>query len=527
MPAGGTASSPLEPSNNWALNPLVAFAVVTLPSYRRTPEGRWNDFLLMSISYPSRLAIWGTAIGLLALFLFSCVQIPAFHHADSQYYVQSALLWPRGEVTFAASWIGSRDLVVFMYHLMFATFGPSVDALSIGLALISLVTNVAIAATVFSLVHEPFAAASVTLAAALIFATLTSAYVTSIMQSPASDNFAVMALACMWALWSLGWRRGELAKLFFWLPLVTGMTVHIRGELIVFPALASLIAAPCIQSIPWRIFVIRSATAAGAFTMGLALPALLWPLWVGAPKPHAYTGAFLIFYPFKEFARGTNGPASAALADQLGLAPEAPIPFWDAIATTYSRFGARVSDDMVTRAGLEAVRRHLGSWLVNGIESAKDILFLPGTISVHRMNWEEQTAAVRTVLEHFDRYRVTTSAQYGNDATAETRKLADQHISILELMRSVIPPVQVQTVLPGLICVVTPLAVLGFAFRLDRYQTVVLLPQAFYAIFILLLGSFTNGSHPRYLAPLLGFDLRVCIICFTNSVRVQRVASLI
>src|ERR1700737_4605921 len=105
---------------------------------------------------PSRLALWGTAIGRLAIFLFSCAQIPAFDHADSQYYIQSALLWPRGEVTFAASWIGSRDLVVFMYHLMFATFGPSLDALSIGLALISLVTNVAIAVMVFSLVHEPF-----------------------------------------------------------------------------------------------------------------------------------------------------------------------------------------------------------------------------------------------------------------------------------------------------------------------------------------------------------------------------------
>ena len=150
---------------------------------------------------------------------------------------------------------------------------------------------------------------------------------------------------------------------------------------------------------------------------------------------------------------------------------------------------------------------------------------LPGTISVHRMNWEEQTAAARTVLEYFDRYRVATSAQYGNDATAETRKLADQHISILALMRSVMPPVQVETVLPGLICVLAPLAVLGFAFRLGRYQTMVLLPPAFYAVFILMLGSFTNGPHPRYLAPLLGFDLLVCIICFTNSVRVQRAAS--
>jgi hypothetical protein len=345
------------------------------------------------------------------------------------------------------------------------------------------------------------------------------------MQSPASDNLAVMALAGMWTLWSLGWQRGEPAKLLFWLPLVGGMASHIRGELIVFPAIAALGAAPWIHWVSWRVFVVRSAIVAGALTIGLALPALLWPLWVNGPKPHAYRGTYLIFYPFNEFARGTNGPASAALADQLGLAPEAPIPFWGAIAMTYSRFGAKVSDETMTGAGLEAARRNLSSWVEKAIESAKTLLLSPGAISVARTSWEEQAAAVRNLLEDYDRDRVTSSAYFGNDATTQTAKLADQHISILALMRSVIPPMRIEMVLPGLICAVIPLLVLGFAFRLDRLYTAVLLAPPLYGIFVLILGSFTNGAHSRYLAPLLGFNLLVGVIFLANAVRVRRDAS--
>jgi hypothetical protein len=476
-------------------------------------------------SHMSPLAIGVTAIGLVAIFLFSSVQMPTFEYADPQYYVQSALLWPRGDLTFAASWIGSRDLVVFLYHLMFMTFGPSLDSLSIGLALVSLCANLAIAATVFSLVRDPFAAALATLAAALTFVTLTAANVTSIMQSPASDNLAVMALAGMWTLWSLGWQRGEPAKLLLWLPLVAGMSSHIRGELIVFPAIAALGAAPWIHWVSWRVFVARSAIVVGALTTGLAIPASLWPLWVNGPKPHAYKGTYLIFYPFNEFARGTNGPASAALADQLGLAPEAPIPFWDAIALTYSRFGPKVSDEMMTSAGLEAARRNLSSWLEKTIESAKTLLLSPGAISVARTSWEEQAAAVRNLLEDYDRYREISSDHFSNDATSQTAKLADQHISILALMRSAIPPVRIETVLPGLLCVVVPLLMLGFAFRLDWPHTAVLLPPSLYGIFVLVLGSFTIGAHTRYLAPLLGFDLLVGAIFLANAVRVRRDAT--
>jgi hypothetical protein len=74
------------------------------------------------------------------------------------------------------------------------------------------------------------------------------------------------------------------------------------------------------------------------------------------------------------------------------------------------------------------------------------------------------------------------------------------------------------------ICAFTPLLVLGFAFRLGRLHTVLLLPPSLYGIFILLLGSFTNGAHSRYLAPLLGFNLLVGLVVLANAVRRRRAA---
>jgi hypothetical protein len=469
-------------------------------------------------SYCKKLPVWATAIGLLVFFIFSCAQVPAFY-ADPQYYVQSALLWPRGELTFAASWLGSRDFVVFVYHLMFLAFGASLDSLSIGLALISLCTNLALAVTIFSLVREPISAASVSLAAALVFITLRPAYLPIVMQSSASDNLAILALACMWAVWSVGWQQRDSPTLWILFPFAAGIAAHIRGEFIVFPAIAAVVATFYTRWADWRNLIGRSALGVCTLTLGLALPVLLWPLWVPGPKPDAYRTTFLIAYPFEKFARGSNGPVSAALADQLGLPLEVPIPFWNALAMTYSHFGAKVSETMVTRAGAEAARQNFSCWIAEAGKSAKDILLLPGSISMGLTRWEKQEENARQTLREFDEYRLATSAQYGNDATAPTHMLADQHLSFLTMLRSVIPPLQLETIIPGLVAVLTPLMVVGLAFRLRPSQTVALLPPPLYGIFILILGSLTNGSHPRYLAPLLGFDLIVCAVVLINVAR--------
>jgi hypothetical protein len=89
-------------------------------------------------------------------------------------------------------------------------------------------------------------------------------------------------------------------------------------------------------------------------------------------------------------------------------------------------------------------------------------------------------------------------------------------------MRSVIPPMQIATVLPGAICALTPVLLLGFARRLGRAHAAVLLPPALYGIFVLLLGAFTNGAHSRYLTPLLGFNLIGALIIFAIAAEKRR-----
>src|SRR5437868_6363129 len=100
-------------------------------------------------------------VTLFLLLLSAVVDVPEFHR-DAQYYIQSALLWPAGKVTFAGSWIGTRDLVVLVYHLFFSIFGESLDALAIGLAIIKVITQAALVTILFSLVPSPFAAACLT-----------------------------------------------------------------------------------------------------------------------------------------------------------------------------------------------------------------------------------------------------------------------------------------------------------------------------------------------------------------------------
>lgn len=469
--------------------------------------------------YCPRRAALCTTLGLAVIFLFSAAQLPSFFE-DPQYYVQSAMLWPRGELTFAASWLGNRDVVVLLYYLAFKVFGTSLDALSISLATILLIANAAIGVAIFSLLNAPLAAALFTSAAGFLFATLHSG-VSPVMQSPASDNIAVMSLACLWAAWVVGHRCKMPGGLCLLIGVVSGIATHIRPELVLFPVISALIAIPS-SRLGWFSLLKKAAFCVLGFAIGVAIPHLSWPVWVGAPKPYAYTGAFLVYYPFDEFARGVNGPASQELAKQLNLSPASRIPFWDAIAVTYSRLGPKLSDRLITDAGIEAIENNPTQWLVNGLRSSATIALSQGSVSVGQKSWSEKKAGVAEVLDDFDQDRVESSAQFGNDATAQTRALADRQLSFVSALRSIIPSVQITVTLPGLVGVLTPVLVLALRSRLTRRDMALLLPLPVYGIFVLILGAFTNGAHPRYFAPLLGFDLLICALACTRAVLGQR-----
>jgi hypothetical protein len=144
---------------------------------------------------------WPLGAALLLLLVLSIgrsLYVPAFHR-DSQYYVQSALLWPTGQVSFSGSWIGDRSLTVFYYHLFLSRLGESLDSVAIALAVLFLVNGVCVVALCSLLVERPLVAA--TLAGALNLV----GFFLPLWDFPASDApfltaNTILVLAWAWAL---------------------------------------------------------------------------------------------------------------------------------------------------------------------------------------------------------------------------------------------------------------------------------------------------------------------------------------
>ena len=131
----------------------------------------------------------------------------------------------------------------------------------------------------------------------------------------------------MWAIWAawLKWRRPWL--LWLLLPLVAGLSTHLRSELTLFALILGVAAAAPVllgrEAGRSRLRAIAAMVAAvGTFAMGASAPNLAWPLWVPAEKPYAYTKIFSFYRAFEELARGSNGVASSEVAGTLGLRPE-------------------------------------------------------------------------------------------------------------------------------------------------------------------------------------------------------------
>jgi hypothetical protein len=270
---------------------------------------------------------------------------------DAQYYVQASMLWPRGEVGFAGSLIGSRDLVVLAYHGAMTLLGASTDALGATMAALFGCCCLLLAFVCFTTLRG--AAARTVAAVAAAFC----AFVLTAWSFPASDGPGVVALVAMWAIWAawLEWRRPWLIWLL--LPIVAGLSTHVRSELTLFALILGVAAAaPALlgRRARWsrpRV-IVATVTAVGIFAMGASAPKLAWPLWVPAQKPYAYTQIFSFYRAFEEHARGSNGEASAEVARALGLRPEDRLPFWQALGRTYITHGAGESDRLLARAAV-------------------------------------------------------------------------------------------------------------------------------------------------------------------------------
>ncbi len=420
-----------------------------------------------------------------ALFVISLTQIPDIHK-DAQYYLQSAILWNSGKVSFAGSWIGSRAFSVWIYHMAFSAFGYNVDALSVVLSIIKLLTATALFVVVARTVDGLALKAIVSIAAAVLV------FAMPLMNTPATDNIGLLFLSALWASWLVGGRTRQLI-----VPLLAGIGLSVRSEIIMLPA---LLAAAGILSgrlhFHWR----RLLLSVAMFALGIFATGQIWNTWVPVEKPAQYSGAIAMFRPLIEYGMASNGPFSTRLFDVARQDKDGPLNYWEAIGSAYAEIGPLESNALLTAAGKEAVMRNALPYLKGTLSNAWKLLDAPGAFEVKTADANSSSAGLGQKLSEFDIVRVRASASFGGDFTYPTRTLIDGRIGWVESLRSAVPMMPLSIKLFGGIFVISFLAgsCATIIFRDPSWMAVPM-----FGVAVCLLASLSQGVIYRYVAPAL------------------------
>ena len=282
-----------------------------------------------------RWSFGAALVALLALSIGRALYVPAFHR-DSQYYVQSALLWPSGKVSFAGSWIGDRSLTVWYYHLFLSRLGESLDSLAIGLAVLFLINGLGVLVLCALLVPRPLVAATLAVALNLLgFHLLTWDFPAS--DAPFLTTNTILVLAWAWALRRT--RRLERPGLaLFVCSASVGLLGGFRpGNLLFFAgmlATLAVVARPRSDSHNLSTVAERPACcghlflALIGFAAGHGVARESWRAWVPVERPPAYFHAIVLYRPIHEYATRDDGPRSAQILDDMGQPATDRVDYW-------------------------------------------------------------------------------------------------------------------------------------------------------------------------------------------------------
>ncbi|VEB34445.1 hypothetical protein [Legionella cherrii] len=428
-----------------------------------------------------------TLILLAILFIFKSCQVAQFHR-DAQYYIQSSVLWPKGLVTFAGSLIGGRDLVVFFYHFFMKSFGYSVDTLSLALAITYFFSGLFLVTIIFRFNISNLMRLWISTFVLLI------SYALPIWSYPASDNLGALALVGLWLLYIISVQTQKKWLIFFVYPICVGIAYHVRTELILFGLLTFIgivfqfKRASYLQRLALFLIILFS-TQLGVFVIEKS-----WMLWVPAKKPYVYKGIFLSFRAF-HFASGRNGPNSSKLSHLLHLRSDEKIPFWDALGSTYSKIGAAKSDELISKAGFEALYQNPLSFLKEITHIQSETFKLEISIP----SWSEQEKTQKRDLNDLDLVRKETQMKFGGDAIFPLAKLLISSDSLIHDMRAFLPPIKVEMTVPFSYQFVFPICLLILLVKVDKLIRTLLLPPVIYALVLFFLINFTEGPVVRYL----------------------------
>jgi hypothetical protein len=431
------------------------------------------------------------------LFVLKIVQVPEFHR-DAQYYVQAALLWPSGRTTFAASWIGSRDLVPLTYFGAIQTFGASLDAIAIVLAAIYALFCLVLSLAIGRLVESRGASML------LILLTWVGAFPLRTWLHPGSEGMGALLEAAILASFVWAYRHHRA-----WVPAISlgfaiALCLQVRSELVILGCLVAqrILFAKGVGDRTIRSGVGFAMCLGAALFVASLLAHQTWSMWIPNGKPYVYRDTFLAYRAVNDFGYGANGPASKRLAELVGVRDDEKLPFWKALGWSYRVWGAAESDSVMGTAAIEAVRRFSGEMLRStgaalcgefcGSPKPRTLFTISDTTCDER--WERQ----RVALRKFDHLRTSTSEQFGGDATARTEALAERKVPWVAALREWIcvpalhfsPPFVLATV-PSVVLILLATVVTGLPRDLS-------LSLGLYGIALQVLVGVTQGPVARY-----------------------------
>ena len=389
--------------------------------------------------------------------LFLCVYVvatPPFFSNDSQYYIQSGLLWADGKVSYAASLVGSRVFAIFFYHAFVRLFGPSIDSISIALGFSFLCFSCAC----WALVRAEGMRSWLQYLAATTLTLIGFGWME--WYKPLTDQFQVtvslLALAAYRA--SLPCRSDR--KRLSWLcaaAAICGMGTGFRSELLL------LFACMCLGNGLRGIVALRvGATAAGAlasilvYVASSTTPLLGFRAFTGTELPAQLTGYLLFYRPVELYGDRANGPASAELF-QLGEGLKARSPEVGDLNpirlggdAAYVTLGARHASDLYFAAGLEALGAHPREAFLSTAAAASYYLFdMPGKFILTPIDVASTRAETKITLEGIDSLRSQVSKiRFGGDYTWPVATIADKRLVSGGLLDRV-PIYHLQSILPA------------------------------------------------------------------------------
>ena len=441
----------------------------------------------------------------LTYLIISISKIP-YIHTDAQYYLQSALLWPDGNTTFAASWIGGRDFAVWIYFLAFRVFGPGIDSIVLALAVIRLATVAALTVFCLCLIPEKIwaVAASLALAAGVLGLPL--------MNIPATDNVGLMLGAVVLALWALAARASFSWPFVLSFSFFTGVAYTVRAEslLLLLVILTLYLAKGAVRP--------RSAWLYGSVALlaGIALPSAMWVTWVPTPKPAVYGSAIGVYRPIADFGSANNGPASAQMGKMLGIDSAQSIPYWSAVSTSYRLLGPRESDRLITSIGLEAISVSWPRMLRSGADDFMALLRTPGVVTMLSQSPDARWVELRKELSELDEYRRASSEQFGNDAVYPTASLLDVRLKAVDWIQHHLSVGQLEISLPGWWLLVSLAVSVAAAIRSRDWLW---LAVPLYGLAVVALAALSQGQIYRYIAPALLLNAAWTFVALFAAVR--------